>query len=289
MSFPLMPITSPGFKMLTLAQAISAIKTIASRNQLITKTSIAQGFESNAGAGPFAEGFSSTYQASTAVSGTITYPQSTMNLFSRWTTVLTVNEGNSPGTTVVSADGGAYSATDETILYSKTTGVGSNFKLCLFQIPIGFGNIRSIAVTFNKGTGGGTNSQQVYVLPGKWGGISNSFYGGGQALNTSHSSTSLSVTTNDIVFIKGGLSRADTSIPTIGHGGPANTRIIETNENYNSTARQMALHVMDAAGTFTSDTSYEAVTTSSGGRGGGTTTTYYFYSNLAQSLRFISP
>ena len=288
MSFPLMPITSPGFELLTLAQVISAIKTIASRNQLITKTSIAQGFENNAGAGPFAEGFSSTYQASTSVSGTITYPQSTMNLFSRWSTFLTVNEGNSPGTTVVSVNGGAYSATDETVLYNKTTGVGSNFKLCLFQAPIGFGNLRSVNVTFNKGTGGGTNCQQVYVLPGKWGGITQSYYAGGSGAGTGHSSTSLSVTTNDVVFIKGGLSRADTGVPAIGHGGPANTRIIETQENYNSTAKNMALHVMDAAGTFTSDTGYIGVTSGGGGRGGGTTT-YYYYSNLAQSLRFISP
>jgi hypothetical protein len=192
----------------------------------------------------------------------------------------------------VNVNSGAYSATDETLLYSKTTGVGTAFKLLQFQVPIGFGNLTSVAATFNKASStSDTNSQMVYVLPGRWSGVSNAFYAGGQSTSSSHSTTSLSVAQNDLVFIKGGLSIADSGIPSISHGGPTNTRILETNNTYGGNSRQIALNTMDAAGTFTTDTSYTSITTGGGGGhgGGGTTTTFYFYSNFVQSMRFVEP
>jgi hypothetical protein len=287
--FPLIP---PSPTLITVTDVITDLKTISSRNQLISKTSIAQGFETNAGAGPFAEGFDSTYATATSISGTLTYPQS-LNRNSRWTTLLTLNEhGSTPGTTVVNVNNGAYSATDETILYDKTTGVGAYFTLCQFQIPLGFGNLSSVNVTFNKASNTSmTNSQQVFVLPGKWTGVTNSFYGGGQSSSSGHSTTSIAVNANDLVFIKGGLDLTDSTIPTIGHSGPANTRVIETNATYGGKSRQIALNTMDASGTFVTDTGYTSITTGGGGghSGGSTTTTYYFYSNFVQSMRFVQP
>jgi hypothetical protein len=286
------PAFIPSVTLLGVSDVITSLKTVASRNQLMSKTSVNQGFETNATVGPYSGGLDTTYATSTSVSGTLSYPQSLITYQSRWTTILTVNEGSTPGTTVVSVNGGAYSATDETILYTKNTGVGTDLKLCQFQVPIGVGNLTSVSVTFNKASSTSeTNAQQVYILPGKWSGVSNSYYAGGFGGTSSHSSTSLAVNQNDLVFIHGGLDRTDAGIPTIGHGGPANTRVIESNFTYGGKSRQMALHTMDAAGTFTSDTGYTSVTTGGGGghSGGGGTTTYYYYSNLVQSMRFVQP
>jgi hypothetical protein len=286
------PIFVPSVTLIGVSDVISALKTISKRNVMISKTSITQGFETNAGAGPFSEGFDSTYATSTSVAGTLTYPQAALTLQSRWTTLLVLNEGKTPGTTVVSVNGGAYSATDETLLYNKTTGLGTTFKVLQFQVPIGFSNLTSVNITFNKASStADTNAQMVYVLPGQWSGVSNAFYGGGASTSSAtHSTTSLSVLQNDLVFVKGAINITDSTIPTISHSGPAHTRILETNSTYGGNSRQISLQSIDAAGTFVTDTGYTA--TSSGGGGGhtgaGSTTTYHFYSNFVQSMRFVT-
>lgn len=275
-----------------VSDVVSALKTISSRNAMISKTSVNQGFETNTTTGPFSESFDSTFATATSVSGTLTYPQAAINLQSRWTTLFTLNEGSSPGTTSVNVNSGAYTATDETILYSKNTGLGSDFKFCQFQVPIGFGNLTSVAATFVKASSTSrTNSQMVYVLPGRWSGVTNAFYGGGTGSSSSHPSTSISVLQNDLVFIKGGLDINDISPPTIAHSGPAHTRILETNAAYGGYSREIALECMDANGTFVTDTLYQTTSTGGGGghSGGVVTTTWHFYSNFVQSVRFVEP
>ena len=278
------PANPPPVNLLTVANVISALVTVANRNCLVTKTSVNQGFETSLSV-LFAEGFSSTYATSTSISGTLSFPTA-LDLDSRYTTVITYNEGLTPGTTTVSANGGAYSAVDETLLYSKSTGQGSPFKLTRFLIPIGFGNLTNISVTMTKASSTNyKNSQQVYILPGKWDSVSQSNATGG-------ASSSLSVLANDVVFISGGLSRLDSGPPTIGHSGTAtHTRSIETNSWYGSTTGQIALEVMTGSGTFLSNAGSVTVTTGGGGGhggGSGTTTTYY-YDCFSQSFRFDEP
>ncbi len=275
------PANPPPITLLTLADVISNLKNVSTRNKLISRTSVNLGFETS-GSVLFQSGVASDYATSTSVSGTLVYPNG-LTLDSHWTTVLTFNEGASPGTTVVNVKGGAYNVADEAILYSKTSGVGSPFKLDLFQVPIGIGNLTSVQATFNKASSTSVkNSQQVYILPGKWGNVTQSNATGG-------SNSSLSATAGDIAFITGGLSRSDSSISAITHSGTAaHTRIIETVNWYGGTSGQIALHVIDTTGTFNSNAGSVTVSTGGGGHGGGGTITYY-YDCFSQLLRFIEP
>ena len=277
------PTSVPAFNLLGVTDVTSALKTISTRNCLVSRTSVNLGFETSASV-LFASGVSSSYATATNVSGTLSFPTA-LYLASRYTTVITINEGASPGTTTVSANGGAYSAVDESLQYNKSTGQGSPFIFQKFLIPIGFHNLTNITVSMNKASSTVyKNSQQVYILPGNWAGVTNNNATGG-------SNSSLSVNTNDIVFISGGLSRNDTTPPTISHSGTAtHTRIIETNSTYGSTTGQMALHVIDSSGTFLSNAGSTSVTTTGGGHGGGgTITTTYYYDCFSQNFRFVSP
>lgn len=274
------PTSVPAFNLLSVSDVISAFTTVGTRNCLVSRTSVNLGFETSTSV-TFVSGVSSDYATSTSVAGTLSYPTS-LSLQSRYTTVITYNEGATPGTTTVSANGGAYSAVDESLQYSKTGGQGSPFKLTKFLIPIGFGNLTNITVTMTKASSTSVkNSQQVYILPGYWSGVTNNNATGG-------SSSSLSVLANDIVFISGGLSRLDTTPPTISHSGTAtHTKIIETQNYYGGTSGQIALHAITGSGTFLSNAGSTSVTTG-GGHSGGTTTTYY-YDCFSENFRFSEP
>lgn len=282
MGFPIQPLVFPTYTPVAAADVIAALKTIAGRNQLISRTSINLGFENNAGT-LFASNLNSSYATATAVSGSLPYPQ-TLRFQSHWTTLLTLNEGQSPGQTSVNVNSGAYTAIDESVLYNKTSNTdGTMFKLCLFQAPINFANLTSVAATFNKASSTSQrNSQLLIVLPGKWSAIA-------QDYRVTSSYSPVAVQQNDLVFIKGGLDRADNGIPTILHGALANTRIEETYSTYGSSAGQIALNAMDAAGTFQSNCGSLTVSSGGGGHTGGGGSIIYYYSTFSQSLRFIQP
>jgi hypothetical protein len=273
------PTGVPTVNLLVVSDVVSALKVVSTRNNLVSRTSVNLGFETSASV-LFSSGVSSTYAASTSISGTLSYPTA-LALQSRWTTVLTYNEGLTPGTTTINVNSGAYNVADEAILFSKTAGSGSPFKLCLFQVPIGFQYITSVTATFNKASSTTErNMQQVYILPGQWGAVS-------QSSAIGNTNSSLSTLANDIVFIAGGVSKTDSTPPAITHSGTStNSRIIETSSTYGGNSGQIALHAINTSGTFLSNAGSVTIVTGGGAHATGTSTTYY-YDTFSELLRFI--
>lgn len=188
---------------------------IVVRNYLTSKGGMNFGFEDNTETDLTFGGGNAWNTYSSQIDSTLTFgtvPTELSNIITDYLTVVTINlgGGNSnvltqPTLVVNSTD---YSSSDVSNVY-----IGNilGLRVKVYHIPVDLQNISTIRAVYNASNGNNHNRQEVYVIPGKWSVITNSYV-------NQQTSRTVSVQENDII-IANSILNWDNYVPVINATG----------------------------------------------------------------------